>query len=497
MHSSDHFPPDFQNYLNEEKYLCKEEHCWRGIYRIFQAEGQLLTIDWEIEGKIKKVIRKSSNIGPWNTLLQFWKAVKIGEDRYLLTTRQQPFSICGENCAGLYGYRRACGNDEYYVDNEVEEEGRLGIPGRVLKYKSFEFTPKVFHYTIQEYPQLDEARRYCIREILAFPVLERSNKQCVGVFELISTKSALLSTGKFLINHFELVLKESGLGIPCQHVTCPQGSVGCNGIFAICLQCNHSDNVLVLEISFNYYGDVYTELYQILKEMKKHLPSFRDSFGQELGEKLPILHIPEERAQRQHPPSYAAITGNNDVGQSNIPNPYPRKEGGIKEPVRQSRKSGIPISLEVIKQQFGKKLDDAAESIGVSRSTLKRACREYKIFWWQSGKRKKDNSSTLCGAPIEKVTQDHVPDVTMPSSSKQPYEPPVAPSTSRMQHSRPLETVSNVNVNVSSFVEEVTQQISRSTQYPHNDGQQELDLAISSLSEISKFMNENLGGEHG
>ncbi|XAR67579.1 hypothetical protein NMG60_11002389 [Bertholletia excelsa] len=234
--------------------------------------------------------------------------------------------------------------------------------------------------------------------------------------------------------------------------------VGCNGIFAICLKRNCTrNNIIVLEFFFEYHGDVRTQLDQILKEIKKYLPGIKDSSGQDLGEELPILHIPQEREQIQHPPSDIAITGNNDVGQSSIPNPYPPKEGEIKEPVRQSRKSGIPISLEMIQQQLGKKLDDAAESIGVSRSTLKRACREYKISWWQSGKRKKDNSSTFHDAPVEIFTQGLVPDVTMPSSSKQPFKSPVAPSTSGMQHSRPWETVSNANVKEIAFVEEVIQ----------------------------------------
>ncbi|XAR54227.1 hypothetical protein NMG60_11029266 [Bertholletia excelsa] len=248
---------------------------------------------------------------------------------------------------------------------------------------------------------------------------------------------------------------------------------GWNGIFAICLECNDTrNNVVVLEFSFNYQGDVYTQLYQILKEMKKHLPNFRDSSGQELGEGLPILLInsetnnrhnsmptPEAREQVQHPSSHVAITRRNDVilGQRNILNPYSQQVEEIKDAVRQHRKSGIPISLEDIKQQFGKKLDDAAESIGVSRSTFKRTCREYGIFWWQSSKRKKDNSPTFYGASIEKVTQSHVPSFTMPSSSRQLHEPPMVSNTSRVQHPGPMETMSNMNVKESAFVEEVTQ----------------------------------------
>ncbi|XAR54229.1 hypothetical protein NMG60_11029269 [Bertholletia excelsa] len=210
--------------------------------------------------------------------------------------------------------------------------------------------------------------------------------------------------------------------------------------------------------------------------------------AKELGEELPIplidsqtnnrhnfMPIPEAREQVQHPSSYAAITRRNDVipGQRNILNPYSQQVGEIKDAVRQHRKSGIPISSEDIKQQFGKKLDDAAESIGVSRSTFKRVCREYGIFWWQSNKRKKNNPLTFCGASIEKVTQSHVLGFTMPSNSKPPHEPPMTSHTSRMQHSGPMEIVNNVNVEVSAFVKEVTQDqdpgstIPSSSKQPH------------------------------
>ncbi|XAR67577.1 hypothetical protein NMG60_11002387 [Bertholletia excelsa] len=407
MNSSDDFPPDFQNYLNEEKYLCQEGD---GGYRIFQAEGRLLAIDWAIERKIREVIKNYGMIDQSNFLCQFWKAVKMREDQYLLTTRQQPFSTYGRYCEGLYGYRQACRNYEYYVDNEAEE-GRLGIPGRVFKYKSFEMSPDVIYYTIQEYPQFDEAHRYCIRQILAFPVFELSNKQYVGVFELITTEHHCVVIWERVLQHrFHHILKVSGLGTLHEHgalhehATCPQRLIsldihywmklknaldeicrnpaihiaqawelcndyqsqfsrdttnigylgllmtlynkayygqygfswlmnhkregegvagmalssrklslcteisqisivdyslkhyaieyGWNAIFAICLERNHNrKNDVVLEFSLKYQGDVYTLLYQILKEMKKYLPSIRDSSGQELGEESPILLI--------------------------------------------------------------------------------------------------------------------------------------------------------------------------------------------------------------
>ncbi|XP_033509396.1 uncharacterized protein [Nicotiana tomentosiformis] len=51
------------------------------------------------------------------------------------------------------------------------------------------------------------------------------------------------------------------------------------------------------------------------------------------------------------------------------------------------------ITLEVLKQHFGKKLTDAANSLGVARSTLKRICRDYEIYRWPRVKSRKHNCS--------------------------------------------------------------------------------------------------------
>ncbi|XAR66074.1 hypothetical protein NMG60_11012137 [Bertholletia excelsa] len=106
----------------------------------------------------------------------------------------------------------------------------------------------------------------------------------------------------------------------------------------------------------------------------------------------------------------------------------------IKIAGKRCRKSGIPITLENIQQQFGKKLKDAATSLNVSRST--------------------DNVSN------EDVPQDQVlpidlnspyqlpQDQVLPIDLNLPYQPPVATVTSKMQNYIPLESTNKVNVKV-------------------------------------------------
>ncbi|KAL3499017.1 hypothetical protein ACH5RR_041749 [Cinchona calisaya] len=68
------------------------------------------------------------------------------------------------------------------------------------------------------------------------------------------------------------------------------------------------------------------------------------------------------------------------------------------------------ITLDVLRPYFGGNLVDTAESLGVSRSTLKRICRSFGIDRWPSHKRKKDghihSSLRLPTASVEEVIQE-------------------------------------------------------------------------------------------
>ncbi|KAL3499026.1 hypothetical protein ACH5RR_041758 [Cinchona calisaya] len=66
------------------------------------------------------------------------------------------------------------------------------------------------------------------------------------------------------------------------------------------------------------------------------------------------------------------------------------------------------ITLDVLRPYFGGNLVDTAESLGVSRSTLKRICRSFGIDRWPSHKRKKDGHihSRLPTASVEEVIQE-------------------------------------------------------------------------------------------
>ncbi|THG21965.1 hypothetical protein TEA_005110 [Camellia sinensis var. sinensis] len=187
------------------------------------------------------------------------------------------------------------------------------------------------------------------------------------------------------------------------------------------------DNVYTLEFflppNYTEGRDLRTALVPLLTTMKQHCKSFKVASGEELGEELSIevldfsedgelysYQIPQtarspnrmengeqmdlDLFDQQLPEVDVVDTENNVVSnaeENNIVVTSVQQNCIINLSQRLQRKAGIPISLEDLQQRFGMKLKDVAESLGVSRSTVKRACREYNITWWSPGKRSKDN----------------------------------------------------------------------------------------------------------
>ncbi|CDP15669.1 unnamed protein product [Coffea canephora] len=69
-------------------------------------------------------------------------------------------------------------------------------------------------------------------------------------------------------------------------------------------------------------------------------------------------------------------------------------------------KSDLGITREVLEQNSTRKLEDAAKNIGVSRSTLKRICREYGIHRWPPRKARKINQAFAEQKIVQHSTED-------------------------------------------------------------------------------------------
>ncbi|KAK2981365.1 hypothetical protein RJ640_003325 [Escallonia rubra] len=121
-------------------------------------------------------------------LVQFWAPSTI-EGRCFLTTSNHPFGL-GQVDGGLYMYRMDSIRNKWVVngDNEGEE---IGPPGRVFCSQLPEWTSDVRHYSSKNYSRRSDAVLRNIRGSLALPVIEPSQRSCVGVLELVMSTEYL------------------------------------------------------------------------------------------------------------------------------------------------------------------------------------------------------------------------------------------------------------------------------------------------------------------
>ncbi|KAL5139707.1 Protein NLP7 [Glycine soja] len=136
-----------------------------------------------IKERMTQALRYFKELTELNVLAQVWAPVRNG-NRYVLTTSGQPF-VLDPHSNGLHQYRTVSLMYMFSVDGE--NDGSLGLPGRVFQQKLPEWTPNVQYYSSKEYPRRDHAQHYNVRGTLALPVFEPSIQSCVGVLELIMT----------------------------------------------------------------------------------------------------------------------------------------------------------------------------------------------------------------------------------------------------------------------------------------------------------------------
>ncbi|CAL5440969.1 unnamed protein product [Camellia sinensis] len=450
------FPLYFKSYVKNHQLLCQHKYVnWGWVF--WSGEDNPCErppppppfSNFKFMEKIKSYIKDVIVFWPRTQFLaQFWKVIEI-EGKHLLTTRHQPFGFDFIH-EGLCQYRLMS------LDFEFDLDG-------------LESTPNVQYYSCNEYPQFYHAYSCNINQSVAFPLFESSTRCCIGVMEVVLIDERTYRTwGSF--NSNRVLRKEKlcnvvftndrtydrerqkfafldacakhclrkGQGVVgrvvlsqnlvfCKDVT--QFSIteyplahyarkyGLTGSFAICLRSSYiEDNVYMLEFFLppNYIEgrDPRIALVPLLTTMKQHCKSFKVASGKELGEELSIevLDFSEDGKLCSYQIPQTARTPNRmENGEEMVLLDLSNQQLLEVDAVDTGNNvvTGIPISLDDLQQHFGMKLKDAAQSLGVSRSTVKRVCREYNITWCPPCKRSKDNQ-LLSNKPVQGGVQEQI-----------------------------------------------------------------------------------------
>ncbi|KAL2230061.1 UNVERIFIED_CONTAM: Protein NLP6 [Sesamum indicum] len=199
--------------------------------------------------------------------------------------------------------------------------------------------------------------------------------------------------------------------------------------FAICLQSSLTgDDIYVLEFFLlpgsSDGGYSWSFLPFLLTIMERQLNSFKVATGQLLGEELSVkaiefckdngfdsfklghsvpyplkfetLHYGEDmsklRSVFDHL-NFGCDVMDCSVEQNSMAAEKSKRATTLRPSKRERERTNFCICYEDLRPYFGKSLKDAEKGLGVSRSTLKRACRDHNITRWPSNEKNKVNPS--------------------------------------------------------------------------------------------------------
>ncbi|XP_057801122.1 protein NLP6-like isoform X5 [Salvia miltiorrhiza] len=181
----------------------------------------------------------------------------------------------------------------------------------------------------------------------------------------------------------------------------------CEDYFAICLQSSLPEDDLLYVVEFFLlpgpptYQYIRSFLNFLLPIIQHEFKSFKLACGKQLGEELVVeviefsdsskLDSPELEQAHVFPIKFKSVQYEHQHTQEQHTQECNVAALDSKSREKGKRKSGISLTYEVLEPHFGKPLKDVEKDLGVGRSTIKRACRDYGIGRWPNRKEHEKN----------------------------------------------------------------------------------------------------------